>query len=220
MPKDLLADQPIAHKLISKGFWIYAFTFILAPVGYFTKLLISNNLSVEEVGVLYSIVSLIAMLDTYNDLGLTQTLAYFIPQDRINKRYNAIFTNISISAIVQVTSSVIIFSLLWHFSDRLGVSYFKNPDAARVLRAMACTLLTRSVFFLINGIYTAFQDTFSGNLVGFMDSVILFGLTSLFFMYGQPSLHLFTIARVSATGVALLTTIIIFARKYSSILKL
>jgi len=57
MKKDqLLADQPLGEKLIKKGFWLYLFTYFTVPAGYIVRVLISNSVSVADVGVLYSIV--------------------------------------------------------------------------------------------------------------------------------------------------------------------
>jgi hypothetical protein len=41
---------------------------ITAPLGYFAKLIISNTLSVEEVGIFYSVLGLVLLLASYNDL--------------------------------------------------------------------------------------------------------------------------------------------------------
>lgn len=46
---ELLADQPLGQKLIKKGFWLYFFMIISAPVTYIIKVIVSNNLSVEDV---------------------------------------------------------------------------------------------------------------------------------------------------------------------------
>ena len=45
----LLPDQPLGQKLIKKGFWLYFFMLLTAPVAYIIKVLISNALSVEDV---------------------------------------------------------------------------------------------------------------------------------------------------------------------------
>jgi hypothetical protein len=73
----LLADQPLWEKLIKKGFWFYFFSFLIAPAGYIIKVLISNSVSVADVGVLYSIVCLITFLNVYNDLGLLKVFNIF-----------------------------------------------------------------------------------------------------------------------------------------------
>jgi hypothetical protein len=48
---DLLQDETLSQKLIKKGFWLYLFSYLVAPAGYLVRLLISNSpeVSVEEV---------------------------------------------------------------------------------------------------------------------------------------------------------------------------
>jgi len=107
---DLLQDETLSQKLIKKGFWLYLFSYLIAPGGYLIRLLISNSpeISVADVGILYSIISLISFLNVYNDLGLTESLQYFLPRFWIKKEYNHIKTTIWLSLGVQVLSSLII----------------------------------------------------------------------------------------------------------------
>ena len=80
LSKELLKDETLAKKLITKGFWVYFFTFFTAPIGYLLRMLVSNTLTVAEVGIFYSVLGLMALIATYNDLGLTESLMYFIPK--------------------------------------------------------------------------------------------------------------------------------------------
>ena len=80
---DLLVDQPLWQKLIKKWFWLYFFMFITAPVGYIIKAIVSNTLSVQDVGIYYSVLWFIILISNYHDLGLTEALKYFLPKYRI-----------------------------------------------------------------------------------------------------------------------------------------
>ena len=39
----------LSEKFLKKGFWLYFFAFIIAPIGYLIKIILSNELKVEEV---------------------------------------------------------------------------------------------------------------------------------------------------------------------------
>jgi hypothetical protein len=41
--------QSLSEKFLRKGFWLYLFSFIIAPMGYIIKVIISGELSVSEV---------------------------------------------------------------------------------------------------------------------------------------------------------------------------
>jgi hypothetical protein len=49
MTKELFKDETLAEKLIKKGFWLYLFTFLIAPTGYIIRIILSNNLPVSDV---------------------------------------------------------------------------------------------------------------------------------------------------------------------------
>jgi hypothetical protein len=67
---NLLSDETLSKKLIQRWFWLYFFWYLTAPLWYFVRLFISNSpeVSVADFWVMYSIVSLITFLYTYNDL--------------------------------------------------------------------------------------------------------------------------------------------------------
>jgi len=67
---DLLEDENLGQKLVKKGFWLYLFSYLIAPAGYLVRLLISNSpeVSVSDVGILYTIIGLVNFLNVYNDL--------------------------------------------------------------------------------------------------------------------------------------------------------
>jgi hypothetical protein len=39
----------LAEKFLKKGFWLYLFSFIIAPIGYIIKIIASNELSVSDI---------------------------------------------------------------------------------------------------------------------------------------------------------------------------
>lgn len=112
---DLLQEETLAQKLITKGFWLYLFSYLIAPGGYLIRLMISNapEVSVADLGVLYSIVGLINFLNVYNDLGLTESLQYFLPKFWIKKQFNQIKTAIRLSIGVQIFTAFLIIAGLW-----------------------------------------------------------------------------------------------------------
>lgn len=59
MSSELLQDETLAHKFIRRGFWGYFFMLFIAPTGYLVRLLVTNTISIEEVGVLYSIIGFV-----------------------------------------------------------------------------------------------------------------------------------------------------------------
>ena len=73
--------------LLRQGFWIYLFTFLAAPLGYLIRILYARTLSVEEFGLIYSIIGFIALISIFNDLGFSETLNYYATRFYEKKQY-------------------------------------------------------------------------------------------------------------------------------------
>ncbi|MEI6119290.1 MAG: oligosaccharide flippase family protein [bacterium] len=126
----------MGQKLIKKGFWLYFFTMIIAPAGYIIKVIVSNTLSVEDVGIFYSVLGFITLISIYHDLGLTEALQYFLPKYRIEKKYNSFKTITIITLLAQVTIGIGIACLMYFGADRLAINHFRSPEAAGIIKTL------------------------------------------------------------------------------------
>lgn len=167
---DLLEDESLGQKLIKKGFWLYLFSYLVAPAGYLVRLLISNSpeVSVEEVGVLYSIISLVTFLNVYNDLGLTESLQYFLPKFWIRKEYNHIKTTVWLSLGAQMLTSLLIIIGLLVGNERLANNYFHSEQAGTILHYFCIYFLGINIFQTLQSIFIAFQKTFDYQVIDFV----------------------------------------------------
>lgn len=101
-------DESLKEKFVRKGFWIYLFSFIIGPVGYATKMILSSDLTVEQIGVFYGVISLITLVGTYNDLGLTEALQYYLPKFAVAKQYGKFKAALFYAFCAQMLSSLIL----------------------------------------------------------------------------------------------------------------
>ena len=213
---DLLQDETLSQKLIKRGFWLYLFSYLIAPGGYLIRLLISNSpeISVADVGILYSIISLISFLNVYNDLGLTESLQYFLPRFWIKKEYNHIKTTIYLSFLVQFWTAILIALGLWFGSDWLAVNYFHNPVSADILKYFCLYFLWINLFQTFQSIFIAFQKTFDYQLVEFirMRSVVWFSFFC--FLTNRGTIEWYSLNRLLWLGVWILIAGFIYYRNY------
>lgn len=214
MSKALLSDQPLWEKLIKKWFWLYLFSFLVAPAGYLIKIIISNSVSVADVWVLYTIVSLITLLSIYNDLGLTESLQYFLPRYRVKKQYNHVKTSIYLSLFSQLFTGLIIAVILWFAAPWLSVHYFQSPDAVVILRYFCFYFLGINLFQILQSIFYAFQNTFAYQFVDFVRMWSVVGFTLFFFLTDRAEIQRYSLNRVLGVAVWVLVALIIFLSKY------
>lgn len=181
---DLLADETLSEKLVKRWFRLYFFWYLTAPLGYLVRLFISNSpeVSVADFGVMYSIVSLVTFLYTYNDLWLTESLKFFIPRFYIKREYNNIKTTVLLSLWVQIFTWIIIAAWLRFWSDWLSIHYFHSEHAWIILKYFCVYFFLNNIFQVLQTIFYSFQRTFETQIITFIQwtSILLFTIFCFF----------------------------------------
>ena len=211
----ILQDQPLWEKLIKKWFWLYFFSFLVAPASYLIKLFISNSISVADVWVLYSIISLISLLNTYNDLWLTESLQYYLPRFLVKKQYNYVKTAIYLSLLVQIFTALIIAFILWLGAPWLATHYFHSENAVIALKYFCFYFLWINLFQTLQSIFISIQDTFSNQLIEFVRQWSIVWFTILFFFTWKASIHRYSLNWVFGLWIWIIVASLLFHKKYS-----
>ncbi len=100
--------KTLSEKFLKKGFWLYLFSFIIAPIGYIIKIIISDNLSVSDMGVLYAVISFITLVSAFNDFGMSESIKYFLPKFTKEKRYDKVKTIIFYAFLTQMATGLVL----------------------------------------------------------------------------------------------------------------
>lgn len=172
----------LAEKFLKKGFWLYLFSFIIAPLWYLVKIIISWELSVAEVGILYGIISLITLFAWFNDFWMTESLNKFIPQYIHEKKYDKIKWLLILVIIVQLITALSIFCIFHFWSQYIALNYFNDSLATNVLKIFSIFFVWLNLFQVISTFYMSVQNTFLVKIVELirMWSLLLFVLTIFF----------------------------------------
>lgn len=134
-------NETLSEKFVKKGSWIFFFTFLLAPIGYFIRIILTGDLSVEEIGILYGVIGLLWLLQVYNDFGITESLNYFLPKYIVLKDYARCKYLLVFSFLVQIFTSIILTIFLFYLADFLALWHFKSPIAKDVIQVMSLYFL-------------------------------------------------------------------------------
>ena len=211
----ILKDENLWEKLIKKWFWLYFFSFLVAPASYLIKLFVSNSISVADVWVLYSIISLISLLNTYNDLWLTESLQYFLPRFLVKKQYNYAKTAIYLSLAVQIFTALIIACILWVGAPRLATHYFHSESAVIALKYFCFYFLWINLFQTLQSIFIAIQDTFSNQFIEFARQWSIVWFTMLFFFTWKASVQWYSLNWVLWLWIWIIVALLLFRKKCS-----
>jgi O-antigen/teichoic acid export membrane protein len=153
-------------------------------------------------------------LNVYNDLGLTESLQYFLPRYRIKKQYNYVKTAIYISLIAQILTVTIIAIFLWFWAPWLATHYFHSPQATTILKYFCLYFLWINIFQSLQSIFMAFQDTFNYQFTEMLRNRAILWFTFFFFITGQWNIANYSLNWILWLASGILIAWIIFLRKY------
>lgn len=204
----------LAEKFLKKGFWLYFFSFIVAPTGYIIKIIISNELSVSEVGILYGIISLIVLISAYNDLWMSESLKHFVPKYLAEKNYTKVKSILLIAIVIQISTAIIAAAIFYFWSNFLAQSYFQSENAVWALKVFALFFIGFNVLQSLTNFFLSIQDTFYSKLG---DSIRMFWtmILVIFLLFTDAgTLTNFSIAQVFWVYIWCISAIISFYYLY------
>lgn len=205
----------LSEKFLKKGFWLYLFAFIIAPITYITKIVISNELQVEEVWIIYGILSLIIMLSTFNDFWITESLKHFIPEFVNKKRYDKVKTLLVYAFIIQSITGWIIAAFFFFGAPFISTHYLQTDMAVWSLKIFAFFFLGINIYQTIHTFFLSIQNTFYTKLIDLIrtTTVMIWILAVLFLDIG--SLENYSYTWIVWLYVWILLAIILLFRKYN-----
>lgn len=155
----LNSEETLAQKFVKKWFWLYFFTLLIWPMGYIIKVIISNDLSVGWVGMIYGVISFVGLLGAFNDLGCTESLNYFLPKYIIKNEYGKAKYLLKLTLIIQICSSVLIASTLFIMAPWLAITYFNEPLIVDILRIAWLYFIGVNLFHITTVLFSVSQNT-------------------------------------------------------------
>lgn len=208
------SDKHYFSGLLRKNIWIYFFSFIIAPLGYITKILMTQTVSVEDYGVFTAVMGFVMILGAYNDFGMTDSLNYFLPAHIYDKNSKKITQTFSIAFTTQLVSTLLLACVLYFGSSFLAVQYFKNPLSATLLHIFIPYFFIDNFFRLLNTFFLAVQDTKIQKWTEFLRNVCQVLTVSLIAFSGIATIQKYVFAyNISAIG-GVIVAVFFIIKKY------
>ena len=204
----------LAEKFLKKWFWLYLFSFIIAPIWYIIKIIISGELTVSEVGILYGIISLITMISAYNDLWMSESLKHYIPQFVSEKRYDKVKTLLFFAFFIQIVTSLIIASIFYFWSTFIAENYFKTLAAKETLQVFAFFFIGLNLFQTLSQFFLSVQDTLAHKWTEFLRMWFIMSSVLFIFFWGGGSLLEYSFAWLIWLYIWIIFALTIFIKKY------
>ncbi len=204
----------LAEKFLKKWFWLYLFSFIIAPIWYIIKIIISGELTVSEVWILYGIISLVTMISAYNDLGMSESINYFVPRFINEKRYDKVKTIIVYALIAQMVTGITIAAWFFFGSSWLAENYFQSPQAEWVLKIFAFYFLGINIIQILTMFFSSIQNTFAQKLIELIRMWFSLLLVLSVWYFNLWNINNFSYAWIIWLYIWILFSIFIFYKQY------
>ncbi len=132
-PFSKLYDNIKENENYKNVFWIYFFSYLAAPLAYIIKIIFARNLTLEEFGLLYSIIGFYLMLSIFVNWGLPQTFNYYgvkyFEQNNYKKFNNLIYFSFIFQSIITIVLIILIIIL----NKYLESTYFSYENSNKYL---------------------------------------------------------------------------------------
>lgn len=162
-----LWNNPYVRKTAKGSVAVFTMTMLAAVLGYAIRMVLSRQLRLEDFGLFYAVFTFVAFFRVFKDLGLNQALAKFIPEFKVEKKFNDLKSIIIYALITNIIAATIL-GLIWTaLSKYLATAYFHNLLAAKLLPIFA-------IYFAVSVISDIFAVSCLGFQKNFFYSIKLF----------------------------------------------
>lgn len=154
----LIQEESLSRKFITKGAWIYIFVLLTAPLGYALRIILTWDLTPSEIGIIYGTISLLWLLGTYTDFGLTESLNYFLPKYIIKNDYARSKYLLLLALSIQLLTSTIVSIWLYFWAGFLADHFFHSSQATWVIEIFSLFFIGNHVLTVITTFFSAIQN--------------------------------------------------------------
>ncbi len=159
-------------------FLVYIITILAGIGGYLIRILFARELTVSEYGLFYAVYALIFFFAPFRDLGLTESMLFYVNKYLVKRDKKRIKEVVLISLIPQLILGVIlsiVFILSSHF---LAVHYFRNIIAQRIIIIFAILFSFQTLLPTISYLFDALHEFTTEKIlnVSLMTLVFIFSL--------------------------------------------
>lgn len=152
-----------AKRALRGSLFVFIASVITAFLGYFTRIILARELTVEDYGLFFAVFSFVSFLLFFRDLGLGSALVKHLAEFKAKKQFNEIKTGIFAVFISLLILSAIFGLVLYFMAPALSQNYFKDSRAEFILYFFIAYIFFSALFLFLGNIFQGFQNikTFS-----------------------------------------------------------
>ncbi len=133
--------KSITEQIVSGSIIVILITVLSSPLGYGIRIILSRALSIEEFGLVYAVLGLVAFFASYSDFGFGKAASYFIPKFLLQNQQKEAWLSFLYGFLSSVILAVILGAVFIIGREQFAVAYFKTPSAVAIIPLFAVFLL-------------------------------------------------------------------------------
>lgn len=207
------------HQLIKNGLFLSAFTVVSLPLSYFIRLYLSQHLSITDYGFFYALIGFFGLLQSFNDLGFSETQIYFIPKYIAQERLDKIKAVLKTQLINQLATTFLIGLLLHWCAPWVSQTFFHTNHGTEIFRIFILFFIFNDFLQNVQILFFSHQEIeFSGSFepVRMLLIALLLISSQWFFQFDLYSLAWIW---VSVYGFLAVMFFVIFLIKHQDVLR-
>ena len=199
-------------KLILDAILVFFVGFLAYFLGYFIRITLSRQLSLEEFGLFYAVFTFVSFFLVIRDFGTDYSLRKFIPEFLVNKQYGRIKSSVKFVLLINFVVTLVISLFFILFSDFLVKNYFGIADAKPMLFVLSAFFILYSLYGTFISVFFGFQKSRLYSLDIFL--VNFFGLIGVF-VFSKYGVLAPAIAYLISVTICLIFGVVMFLKIFS-----
>ncbi|MBI2101483.1 flippase [Candidatus Woesearchaeota archaeon] len=155
---------------------VFVISIIAAFMGYIVRILLARNLSIEDFGLFYAVVSFLGLIGVFKSLGFDRALTKFIPEFESKGRNDLIKSSIIYVLAIQVVVNSVVIIAVYLLSNYLSSHFFHNANAGFVLKLMAIAFFIDSFTIVLKFAFQGFRKMWYFSLVDLVRMLLIIGI--------------------------------------------
>lgn len=170
----------------------YFFLIVTIPLTFFIRIIYSRTLSIQDFGLIYSIIAFITIVSQINNFGFSTSLRHLIPEFIAKKDFKKITSMFYYSIISQIAIFIIIMLLLYSLNIIISTYYFKDIIFSEQLPIIILFLLSLIFFRTFTDIFVSFKLNIYFQFFRFLQLflILLFAISGIIFNIKEIKFYL------------------------------
>src|SRR3989344_3770265 len=163
----------------------FIMSFLASVAAYGLRIYLARALGPRDLGLFYAVFTFVIFFLFFRGLGLAEALVKFIAEYRSRDEYGKIKSAIVTVTSLQIISSAILGLIFFLAADFLALNYFKDPQAAKILKWLIIYIFFSLLFIVMKSTFQGLQQMLLSSSMELVKNLLVLLLAIIFFSLGQ-----------------------------------